>query len=377
MDCALPCSRSNSPEGVNAKQRRQVLVVLDADVLTRNLAMAVQDPTVRADLSIEEVTVIDRGPAVSWGAIFAGAFAAAALSFVLLAIGAAFGLSVASPWDFGRRPVAETATAAGIGAAIFLIIVHAMSSGVGGYLAGRLRSKLSGLRGDETYFRDTAHGLVVWAVSAVATIFLIAVIAAGAARGGVALGTAGLSAAGQAVGGAMAEVAPAWMEQARQDRDGIAYYIDSLFRPAETPAPATGQATTGQTVTPPAAPEAGAAMTFPQAQPNVDQRGQRDAVARLLRMGLDGELQAEDKAYVVQVVAQQTGLPPAQAQKRVDQVIDRAKTAKAEIEQKAKAAADAARKAGMYTALWSAVAMLAGAFSAALAATWGGRARDL
>jgi hypothetical protein len=335
-----------------------------------------RNPTIRADLSIEEVAVIDRGPAVSWGAIFAGAFAAAALSFVLLAMGAAFGLSVASPWDFDRRPVAETAAAAGTGAAVFLIIVHALSSGVGGYLAGRLRSKRSGLRSDETYFRDTAHGLVVWAVSAVATIFLIAVIAAGAARGGIALGAAGLNAAGQAAGGAMAGVAPAWIEEARQDRDGIAYYIDSLFRPAETPATgsATGQAATGQTATPPAAPEAGAAMTAPQAQPRADQR---DAVARLLRMGLDGEFQPEDKAYLVQVVAQQTGLPPAEAQKRLDQVIDRAKAAKADVEQKAKEAADAARKAGMYTALWSAVAMLAGAFSAALAATWGGRARDL
>jgi hypothetical protein len=155
-------------------------------------SVAIQDPTIRADLSIEEVVVRDRGPAVSWGAIFAGAVAAAALSFVLLAIGAALGLSVASPWDLGQRPATETAAAAGIGAAIFLIIVHVLSSGVGGYLAGRLRSKLSGLRGDEIYFRDPAHGLVVWAVSAVATVFLIAVIAAGAARGGIALGAAGL-----------------------------------------------------------------------------------------------------------------------------------------------------------------------------------------
>jgi hypothetical protein len=346
--------------------------------------MAIQDPTIRADLSIEEVARIDRGPAVSWGAIFAGAVAAAALSFVLLAIGTAFGLSAVSPWDFGRRPMAETATAAGIGAAIFLIVVHAMSSGVGGYLAGRLRAKASGIRGDETYFRDTAHGLVVWAVSAVATLLMIAVIAAGAARGGAALGAAGLNAAGQAAGGTIAEAAPAWMEQARHDRDSIGYYTDSLFRPGETggaPAPATGgttgQATTGQTATPPATPKAGAPMPFPQAQPNADQRGQRDVLARLLRMGLDGEFQPEDKTYLVQIVAQKTGLPQAEAQKRVDQIIDRAKAARADAERKTKEAADAARKAGMYTALWSAVAMLAGAFSAALAGTWGGRARDL
>jgi hypothetical protein len=70
-------------------------------------------------------------------------------------------------------------------------------------------------------------------------------------------------------------------------------------------------------------------------------------------------------------------MPRAEAEQRVTQTIDRAKAAKAEAEQKVKEAADAARKAGMYVALWSAVAMLAGAFSASLAATWGGRARDL
>jgi hypothetical protein len=105
----------------------------------------------RADLVLEEVSIRTNTPTVSWGAIFAGAFSAPALSFVLLAIGTAFGLSVASPWDFTGPEAADTAAAAGIGAAIFLILVHAISSGTGGYLAGRLRPKPTGLRGDETY----------------------------------------------------------------------------------------------------------------------------------------------------------------------------------------------------------------------------------
>jgi hypothetical protein len=123
--------------------------------------MAIQDPTARADFLLEEVSLETNTPTVSWGAIFAGAFSAAALSFVLLAVGAAFGPSVASPWDFNGRDAADTAAAAGIGAAIFLIVVHAISSGTGGYLAGRLRPKPTALRGDETYFRDTAPGLGV------------------------------------------------------------------------------------------------------------------------------------------------------------------------------------------------------------------------
>jgi hypothetical protein len=94
-------------------------------------------------------------------------------------------------------------------------------------------------------------------------------------------------------------------------------------------------------------------------------------------MALAGEISAEDKSYVTQLVAQETGLSQTEAEQRVSQVIERAQAAKAEAELKAKESADAARKAGMYTALWGAVAMLAGAFAASLAATWGGRARDL
>src|SRR6185295_18582751 len=112
-------------------------------------------------------------------------------------------------------------------------------------------------------------------------------------------------------------------------------------------------------------------------QPAPEARGQHEEVGRIFRMALAGDIPADDKAYVTQLVAQETGLSQPEAEQRVNQVIDRAKAARAEAEQKAKEAADAARKAGMYTALWGAVAMLAGAFAAALAATWGGRARDL
>jgi hypothetical protein len=368
------------------RQQLHPEAVLGLDNLTRNPAMTYRDPAART--ALEDVAVIDRGPAVSWGAIFAGALSAAALSFVLLAIGAAFGLSVISPWDIGRQSAGEAAAAAGIGAAIFLIIVHALSSGIGGYLAGRLRSKLVGVRGDETYFRDTAHGLVVWAVSAVATVFLLACLAAGVARGGVALGAAGLNAAGQAVGGAMAAAGPDMMDRMRGDRDTIGYFLDTLFRPATSGAangggttnqPASDQTGNAQPAAPRTAPSAASPATVPMSpgQAGGERRGQRDEVGRILRHAMAGELSPEDKTYAAQLVAQQTGISQQEAEQRIDQLIDKAKGARAEAEQKAKEAADAARKAGMYTALWSAVAMLAGAFCAALAATWGGRARDL
>ena len=330
--------------------------------------MTIQDPTVaRAELAIEEAELIDGGPAVSWGAIIAGALSAAALSFVLLAIGAAFGLSVTSPWDFTGRDAGEAAAAMGIGTAIFLIIVHALASGIGGYLAGRLRSKLIGLRGDETYFRDTAHGLVVWAVSALTTILMIACLALATASGGVALGAASLNAAGQAAGAA----APALMDETGRGGDNIGYFIDTLFRPGAG-VPATtgteGQAPTGGATAP---------MALPEPRAESDVRMEREEIGRIVRIALDGEISAEDRTYVAQIVAGETGLPQAEAEQRVDQMIERAKAMRAEAIETAKQTADAARQAGMYTALWAAVAMLAGAFAASLAATWGGRARDL
>jgi hypothetical protein len=331
--------------------------------------MTIHDPTVtRAELAIEEAELIDGGPAVSWGAIIAGALSAAALSFVLLAIGAAFGLSVTSPWDFTGRDAGEAAAAMGISTAIFLIVVHALTSGIGGYLAGRLRSKLIGLRGDETYFRDTAHGLVVWAVSALTTILMIACLALATASGGVALGAASLNAAGQAAGAA----APALMDETGRSGDSIGYFIDTLFRPG-TGAPATtgteGQAPTGGATAAP--------MALPESRAESDVRMEREEIGRIVRVALDGEISAEDRTYIAQIVAGETGLPQAEAEQRVDQMIERAKAMRAEAIETAKQTADAARQAGMYTALWAAVAMLAGAFAASLAATWGGRARDL
>jgi hypothetical protein len=349
--------------------------------------MAVQDPTARTEVFVEDVSMTAGLPTISWGAILAGAFAAAALSFVLLAIGTAFGLSVASPWDFAGGEAAEAAAAAGIGAAIFLIVVHAVSSGVGGYLAGRLRPKLTGLRGDETYFRDTAHGMVVWAVSSVATVLMIACLALAAARGGVALGAAGLNAAGQLAGSGMAGAAPAWMDQLRRDRDRTGYFVDALFRPAGGTAAqggtgqaetGTGQASDGQAATSPATPQTGSTLELSrQTGAETDRRGRREEVGRIFRLAQDGGLSPEDRNYLTQLVAQETGMAQPQAEQRINQVIDHAKATVAEAEQKAKEAADAARQAGMYTALWGALAMLAGGFSASLAATWGGRARDM
>jgi MFS family permease len=106
---------------------------------------------------------------VSWSAIIAGAFVTGSLALIFILLGIGLGLSVISPWTGEGLG----ATTIGVAAIIWLIATHAIASGLGGYLAGRLRTKWSIGDRDEIFFRDTAHGFLVWAVSVIITLFLL------------------------------------------------------------------------------------------------------------------------------------------------------------------------------------------------------------
>src|ERR1700682_5580479 len=107
---------------------------------------------------------------MSWPAVIAGAFVAAALSLILLALGTGLGLSSVSPWS----NVGASASTINRAAILWLIIIQIIASAMGGYLAGRLRTKWATIHTDEVYFRDTAHGFLVWAVSLIITASLLA-----------------------------------------------------------------------------------------------------------------------------------------------------------------------------------------------------------
>ena len=274
-------------------------------------------------------------PGVSWGAVLAGAAAAAALSFILLILGVGLGLSSVSPWSFN-------ATAIGVSTIVWLAFMQLAASGIGGYMAGRLRVKWSSIHTDEVHFRDTAHGLLAWAV---ATLITVAVLAGGT--------RAVLSGAIDASSGVAAAVGPAAAAGAKAGEGSanpLDYFSDMLLRAA--PAAGTGEA--GSTVA-----------------------DQRVEIGKIFATGLStGSLAADDRAYLGQIVASRTGLSQAEAEARVDAVYGRAAKAAADAKAKAQQAADTARKAGAHTALWMFVALLLGAFVASLAATFGGRQRD-
>jgi hypothetical protein len=280
--------------------------------------------------------------AVSWGAIFAGGAAAAALSLILLILGAGLGLTSLSPYS----GAGAGAMALGFSAIVWVMVTQALASGMGGYLAGRLRVRWAGVQGDEVFFRDTAHGFLAWAIATLATAALLTT-AIGSVLGGAV--KAGATVAGGAATAAVTTAVQGTDEEAGQGP--AAYFIDSMFRR-------------------PAGPVAAGQVEPAQAVPAAE-------VARILaRAGTDKPLAAEDQRYLGQLVAERTGLPPQEAEQRVTDTVARMQSSVREAEATARDAAEKARKAAITATLWLFVSMLLGAFSASLAATWGGRERD-
>ena len=206
---------------------------------------------------------------VSWGAVIGGAFVAAALSLIMLALGAGFGLSAVSPWS----NVGASASTAGSVAIVWLILTQIIASGMGGYLTGRLRTKWHAIHNDEVHFRDTANGFLAWAVAVVITVAFLASAAASMA-GSVASASQG------------AVVEP------------NAYFVDRLFRSNHS------------------------------GQPDNDSSVRAEAARIFARTLLPNDVPAADSAYLAQLIAAKTGLNPSEAEKRVtDTIADARQTA--------------------------------------------------
>jgi hypothetical protein len=254
---------------------------------------------------------------ISWGAVIAGAFVTAGLSLALLALGTGIGFSAISPWANSG----ESASAIGWTAIIWLVLMELIASSVGGYLAGRLRTKWVKVHTHEVYFRDTAHGFLVWAVSLVMTAAFLT-SAATSLMSGAPRPDATAATGARAMG-------------SRGDIGMNGYFVDSLLRPS---VPGS-------------------------AQDNGPIRGE---VAIILANGLrQGGISQTDKSYLAQVVAAKTGVSEAEADKRVDDTYVQAQQA-----------ADMARKAIAHSMYWTFLALLIGAFCASFAATIGGNQRD-
>jgi hypothetical protein len=139
--------------------------------------------TIGRPTRVPEASVESSAAAVEWAAITGGALAAIGVTIILLGLGPGLGLATVNPWSFGASPP----EAFGIAAGIWLIVTQWLSSGLGGYLAGRLRKKWVGIRTDEVFFRDTAHGFLAWALG---TAIVVALVTVGSAIAAAAAATA-------------------------------------------------------------------------------------------------------------------------------------------------------------------------------------------
>lgn len=264
--------------------------------------------TVRTDLVEPAV------PGISWAAVLAGAVASLALTLVLLSFGAGMGFAVVSPW--GHSGVSATTFKVGTG--LYFIVMAMISSAIGGYLAGRLRTKWIGVQSTEVHFRDTAHGFLAWAAASVVGAVLLA------------------SPASSLIGGTLTGATQATANSAQSSP--MDRYVDTLLRPDN-----------------------------PSTQGQSNSSDIRAELVRLFTTSFHNgsDLSTTDRTYVAKVVSARTGLSQGDAEKRVSDVVTEVKTDM-----------DNARKAAMQLAIWLTLSLFIGAFSAALAATEGGGLRD-
>ena len=278
--------------------------------------------------------------AASWGAITAGALVATGVSLILAALGTGLGFASMSPWA-GRGVGAGTFTVA---AAIWLIVMQWVASLFGGYITGRLRTRWIGTHAHEIFFRDTANGLVMWALSTVVVAALLA--------SSVAAGISGGAKAVSSVVAAGAQGAAQGAGSSEGASSALTYGVDKLFRAAAPAGGAPDESTR----------PGGAAAGDPRVE-----------AGRILVNDLAmGTVPDADRTYLARLVATQTGVSQADAQARVDALIASANDAAA----KAKAAADAARSDAAEVSIYTALSLLIGAFIASVSAAIGGRLRD-
>lgn len=273
----------------------------------------------------------------SWGAIVAGAIAATAMTFVLMLLGSGMGLVVVSPWG----PVGVPATTFAVSTAIWLIVTQWISAGFGGYIAGRLRMRWSGIRADEVFFRDTAHGFLAWALATlvVASVLGSTVTAIAGGTAGTIVGVNGMTALQTGD-----DPAAAYRMADRATKSETAYLVDRLFR---VPAP----------------PGVGAPTTATEA---------RAEAQRIVATGLTGTIPDDDRTHLIKLVADRAGISVEDAKLRVSAAILRMELTKSEAQEMT----DAARKVAATTTIVGALGLLVGAFIACVAAAIGGRLRD-
>ena len=287
-------------------------------------------------------TDLPAGRYVEWGPIILGTLGALAITVVLMTFGGALGLSVVSPQPYAGLSAKGLAVLAGL----YAVLVHVASFATGGYLAGRMRTPWVTTDTVESHFRDGGHGFAVWALGVVLGAALALSGVSGVLKA-VTGATTAVAAAGTAGAAANPQTPAALQQISMQPTD---YAVDRLLAPGPGgAAPAAGGPATGSR----------ADLAAP--------------IARAFAANINNpQLDARDRTWLASLVSQRTGLPQADAEKRVDEAFAELKAA----EQKARDAADKARKAALIAGFLAAATMAIGAAAACAGAALGARHRD-
>ncbi|MBI0476176.1 hypothetical protein D9601_12550 [Sphingomonas sp. MA1305] len=268
---------------------------------------------------------------VSWGAIFAGVVIAVAVQLLLGILGTGIGLSMVDPVE-GSTP---GAAGFGIGAGLYWLITTVVALGAGGYAAARVS-------GVTERFDALVHGLVVWGVTLILTLYLLTSAVGGIIGGAFRTVGTVAGAAGSTVGAAAPKAAQIAGIDTNDVRDEASAYLS-------------------------AAPADPAQMTPEQAQKEIAKQ-----LPALARGGSDG---AQAESRIVDIVAAQRKISRPEAQAQVTRAKAQFVQAKNEAVQTAKSAADAAAGAAAKTSFILVLALLVGAGAAAFGATTATRRR--
>jgi hypothetical protein len=309
--------------------------------------------------------------AVAWCAIFAGAVASAALSLILLLFGTGMGFTLASPW---ANEGISSATF-GITSIVGITLISLSASALGGYIAGRLRTRWANTANDEVYFRDTAHGFLSWAVATLGTAALLT-SAIGTIIGG------GMKAATVAAG-SVASIAAHNSDDKNSDKsmnNTMSYLLDSLLRKDLQPNANNPQVPTPENSPAEDSPDATESSAVPSnGERNITRHGNipKGEVAHIFMNAITvGSLSERDLKYTAQLVAQSADIDQRTAESRVSDAFETLQIKLQEIETRAREVADNAREVSAKTSLWLFISLLIGAFVASLMAVYGGRQRD-
>ena len=267
---------------------------------------------------------------VSWSAILAGVVLAVALQFVLSLLGAGVGLGFVNPGH------ADSASAAslGAGAGFWWLVSTVVSLLAGSFAAARLA-------GVASRFDGMLHGLVVWGLTLLLTVYLLTTAVGGVIGGAYSAISGTLSAAGSAVsavGSGLKDVAPQAAQIAGINPDMLQQQTEGLLQSGTTQDPG--------------------AMSPPEAA---------KAVAALLPKLVAGGPQADAaKQRVTAIVAAQAHLSQQDAQARVDDAVGRFQQAKRQAVETAKNAADASAAAASNASFVAVLGLLVGAVAASI-----------